>query len=114
MADDRTDLASNERVSVLRVLDANANRAAEGLRVVEEYFRLARPDAMLARACKELRHELADILAVIPRQELAQARDTLRDVGTEISTPAENQRRSLADVTAANWKRVEQALRAIE
>ncbi|HZL90273.1 MAG TPA: thiamine phosphate synthase [Pirellulaceae bacterium] len=114
MADDRTDLPPEERLTVLRVLDANANRAAEGLRVVEEYFRLGRGDTMLARTCKELRHELADILAEIPAFELTRARDTLRDVGTGISTPAENQRRSLAEVTTANWKRVEQALRAIE
>ena len=114
MANDRTPPARDERVAALRVMDANANRAAEGLRVVEEYFRLARGDALLARSCKELRHELAEVLSAIPAAELVRARDTLRDVGTEISTPTEGQRQSLADVTAANWKRVEQALRAIE
>lgn len=114
MASDRTPLPHDQRVAALRVVDANANRAAEGLRIVEEYFRLARGEAMLARACKELRHELAEILSAIPALELAQSRDTLHDVGTEIATPAEGERHSLADVTAANWKRVEQALRAIE
>lgn len=103
-----------DRVAALRIVDANFNRASEGLRVVEEYFRFAASDAQLARTCKELRHHLRQLLAAIPAGELARSRQTERDVGTEISTLAEQERDSLSDVAIANWKRVEQALRAIE
>ena len=71
---------------VLRMLDAAANRAAEGLRVVEDYTRFVLDDAHLTGAFKELRHELAAVLAGVPGFEEGRfsARDTLRDVGTVV------------------------------
>ncbi len=47
-----------EMVDLGRVLDASANRAREGLRVVEDYVRFALDDAMLTRRLKEVRHRL--------------------------------------------------------
>src|SRR6059058_6219844 len=44
---------------VLRLLDANANRAREALRVVEDYARFVLDDAGLSEELKGLRHELA-------------------------------------------------------
>lgn len=98
----------------LRVLDANANRAAEGLRVVEEFARFALDEAFLAERLKQLRHRLATAIAVLPQLARLAARDTPGDVGTRISIPTEGQRPTLDAIVAANLERVEQALRCIE
>ncbi len=100
--------------AVWRILDANANRAAEGMRVVEEYARFVLDDPHLTRLAKALRHDLAAALDDLPGEFRLTMRDTSRDVGTAITTPAEGERRSTADVVTAAWKRVEQALRCLE
>lgn len=96
-----------------RVIDANANRASEGLRVVEEYARFVLDDAHLTQLCKQIRHELQAILAPW-RAELLVARDTTGDVGTTLTTALEYQRATLRDVVQANLNRVAQALRCLE
>ena len=45
--------------SVLRILDANANRAREALRVIEDYARFALNHQQISRDLKQLPH-LAD------------------------------------------------------
>ncbi|MBS0203455.1 MAG: thiamine phosphate synthase [Planctomycetes bacterium] len=97
-----------------RILDAAANRAGEGLRVVEEYARFGLNDAHLSRLLKECRHELTTALAVIPESSRLAARDTLGDVGTSIGTAAEYQRGTVLDVVRASFKRVQEALRTLE
>ena len=99
---------------IYRILDANANRAREALRVAEEAVRfvLERPD--LAEALKRLRHDLRAALARLDARALLAARDTAGDVGTAISTDAERRRESVADVARAAFKRLTEALRAIE
>lgn len=99
---------------LLRILDVNANRASEGLRVVEEYVRFVLEDAHLAKITKEIRHDLSSALASISQSSLLQARDTQHDVGTQIETDQEYRRPSLTDVAVANQKRAEQALRCLE
>jgi thiamine-phosphate pyrophosphorylase len=98
--------------SVLRIIDANANRAREALRVMEEAARFVLDDAALSDAIKRLRHDLA---AVLGRLDALDAnRDTPGDVGTRIATPSESARTCVADVAAAAGKRLSEALRAIE
>jgi thiamine-phosphate pyrophosphorylase len=107
-------LSPRDRLGALRIIDANYNRASEGLRVVEEYCRFLLGDHFLTSQCKHLRHDLAEALAVIPQAGLSAARDTQGDVGTTVTASQEQTRGSLRDVVTANWRRVEQALRAIE
>lgn len=98
---------------VLRLLDANANRAREALRVLEDYARFILDDAALQAGLKSLRHEFAQ--AVGPW--LADAilhRDTPNDVGTTHKTASECRRESLGSVVTAAGKRLGEALRAIE
>lgn len=97
-----------------RILDAAANRTREGLRVVEDFARFGLNDAHLSRILKEHRHELATILSQIPAASLLASRDTLRDVGTNISTESEYQRTSPVDVISAAFKRMQEALRTLE
>jgi thiamine-phosphate pyrophosphorylase len=100
--------------AVLRILDANANRAGEGLRVVEEYARFVLDDAHLTTLCKQLRHDLAAALSELPLAERLAARDTMADVGTGVTTSSEFIRADAASVAAASLSRVQESLRAIE
>ena len=97
-----------------RILDANANRAREALRVMEDAARFALDDAKLCAQLKSLRHALREALAGLPAGWLEANRDTAGDVGTSIETPAESARAGLADVAVAAGKRLGEALRVIE
>lgn len=101
-------------LDAMRVLDAAANRATEGLRVVEDFARFGLDDAHLTRLVKELRHELAATCAALPWPERLAARDTQGDVGTDVSTAAEGQRGDAWVVYSANLERTKQSLRSLE
>jgi thiamine-phosphate pyrophosphorylase len=103
-----------ERVDTARILDAAANRAREGLRVVEDCCRFNLEDAFLAAELKRLRHDLTDALAELSPELLLSARETLRDVGTGLSTEQEMERPSLRAVLQVNLKRAQEALRSLE
>ncbi len=114
MSNKKHHLPAGDLLAALRIIDANFNRASEGLRVVEEQCRFALGDRYLTECCKQIRHDLSAAIQRIPAAQLLAARDTPGDVGTIVTTLAETTRHSLADIAAANWKRVEQALRSIE
>jgi len=94
----------------LRILDANFNRAGEGLRVLEDAARFALNDAALGSALRRIRHELLDTGAGFQR-ELVGARDSSADVGA--STP-EAEGRDLPTLIVANARRVQEALRVLD
>lgn len=98
---------------VLRLLDANANRAREALRVVEDYARFVLDDAGLSAALKTIRHDLAGATRAFVDDAILH-RDTPNDVGTGIKANGEMSRRGIADVVVAAGKRIGEALRAIE
>ena len=104
----------SERSSVWRILDAAANRAGEGLRVIEDFVRFALDDRFLTTQCKTLRHDLAAALAVFPLSRRHAARETPRDVGTRVSLASEQARAGAREVVAAGFQRVQQALRSLE
>ena len=114
MANDDLFAARAEPAATYRILDANRNRCLEGLRVVEEHVRFVWEDQHLVNVCKQLRHDLVSALAPLSLGALHAARDTLRDVGTSVTTPSEYERVDPAAVVAANWSRVQQALRCLE
>jgi thiamine-phosphate pyrophosphorylase len=109
-----SDTAKDVSMSVLRVLDATANRAREAVRVVEDYVRFVLDDRHLTQQCKRLRHELTSLLAALPLTALLVSRETQSDVGTDISLPSERRRDQLADVVTANLKRLQESLRTLE
>ncbi|MDJ0688474.1 MAG: thiamine phosphate synthase [Xenococcaceae cyanobacterium MO_188.B32] len=96
--------------AIYRILDANLDRAREGLRIIEEWCRFGLNNQQLARECKQLRQELAQWHSL----ELRQARDTLADVGTELSHPQEEKRDSINNLLQANICRTQEALRVLE
>jgi thiamine-phosphate pyrophosphorylase len=103
--------------AVSRMLDASANRAREALRVMEDAARFALNDPALCGDLKRLRHELRAVLESLPGRPpgaIEASRDTPGDVGTGISTAAEQERGGLPDLASAAGKRLSEALRAIE
>jgi thiamine-phosphate pyrophosphorylase len=96
--------------AIYRILDANLDRAREGLRIIEEWCRLGLNNQPLAEECKQLRQELAQWHS----WELRQARDTPGDVGTDISHPQEEVRDSIEQLLQANLCRAQEALRVLE
>lgn len=98
--------------SVQRILDANANRAREAMRVMEDAARFVLDDAWLSRQIKQLRHDLTEALARVG--PLDGWRDTPGDVGTNITTEREMDRAGVAGVAAAAGKRLSEALRSLE
>lgn len=101
-------------LSVWRILDANLNRALEGLRVVEDFLRLDQEDRYLAGCCKTLRHQLAEIAQDFPSPALLLSRDSQADVGRLTKAADEFTRADLSQVIRASWKRCQQALRCLE
>jgi thiamine-phosphate pyrophosphorylase len=87
-----------------RLIDANANRAAEGLRVLEDVARFLLDDAGLAERAKQARHELRRAIGRTGERDLP------GDVGTTsaVATP----RTSVVDLVRANAARAAEALRA--
>lgn len=104
-----------EREKVLRILDANANRAREGLRVVEDYCRFVLDDADLSSAIKNMRHDITDHLnAIADASTLLGARDSESDVGAQEPEASPTARHTPTDVVVANIKRAQEALRCLE
>src|SRR5262249_36277141 len=103
-----------EAVDLARILDAAANRAREGLRVVEDYVRFVLDDPGLTRRLKDVRHRLAEAERGLEVDLLIGARDAPEDVGTHIMTPTEQFRENPRAVLAANFKRIAEAMRSLE
>src|SRR6185312_1397219 len=104
----------NQVVDLARILDASANRAREGLRVVEDYLRFALDDPLLTRRIKEVRHRLGEAIRGLDHEMLLTSRDTRGDVGTHIMTASEQARENPRAVLIANFKRTGEALRSLE
>ncbi len=107
-------MPDTELQATYRILDASANRAAEGLRSLEEFARFVLNDGGVSAKLKSARHELAAAMDHFPRSKLLAARDTEGDVGTEIAEPREWVRHNLSDVLAAATSRTAQSLRVLE
>ncbi len=93
---------------VIRVLDANINRAAEGMRVLEDIARFVLEDKRLCSEVKSCRHELREQTPTL------YSRSTAEDVGTGISTVQEGNRGSIHDIALAASNRCSEALRVVE
>lgn len=101
---------------IYRVMDANLNRAREGLRVLEEIARFILEDPDLTLRLKNMRHEITRAAGDLPggTAELVRARDAAGDVGSTSWTPGEKTRNGLSSLVLANIKRVQEAARVLE
>jgi thiamine-phosphate pyrophosphorylase len=118
----RIDAAAGSSDRIWRVVDANLNRAREGLRVLEDLARFVYDDDVTSLALKTLRHELVaaercltqESQSVPAQRDSLVHRNTTGDVGTSLSTSSERTRASLTDVVTANCRRVQESLRSLE
>lgn len=101
-------------VAAWRAIDAAANRAAEGLRVVEDFVRFGLDDRHLTTIVKNIRHDLTAALKLFSSETLHRARDTQADVGVTVTTAAEQARTDLTQIAISNLKRAQQSLRTLE
>lgn len=100
-----------------RIIDANTNRAREGLRVIEEYARFILDSKQLTEKIKKIRHSFSSSIDNLQEKygmSLLEFRDTAGDIGTKISTSEEGLRKDSGIVAKAAAKRLQEALRSIE
>ena len=100
--------------TVNRILDANINRAKEGLRVCEEITRFILEDAKLTIELKNIRHKISTLIKNLsPRLELVKERDSAKDIGKNIYGN-ELKRKNTTDIFFANIQRVKESVRVLE
>ncbi|MCL4377023.1 MAG: thiamine phosphate synthase [Actinobacteria bacterium] len=99
---------------LFRIIDANVNRASEGLRVLEDYARFYCNDKIISEKIKIVRHGIRkSIMNYLP--QCLNKRDSLNDVGLSISQEhGIDNKASLFELVTANFKRTQEALRTIE
>ena len=95
---------------VARLIDANLDRAREGLRVIEDWCRFGLDRQDLVIPLKDWRQQLGQLHADCYRQ----ARSTATDPAAGLSHPAQQSRTDSTQVLKANASRVQEALRVIE
>lgn len=110
---DNESLHNADQVSMLRILDAAANRTLEGIRVVEDIVRFGRDDRHLTECLKDLRHKVGSTVTSMLSADRTRARDTLADVGTTIKTDDELSRSNLNEIVSANLHRAQEGLRTL-
>ncbi len=95
---------------LLRILDANFNRAREALRVLEDVARFRLNDGTTRTALRDVRHRLGAMEGAYGGALIA-SRDSVGDVGR--ATPVAR-RGDISALLAANFKRTQEAMRVLE
>ena len=107
-------MTEEDKASLLRIIDANLNRAAEALRTVEDVCRFHWSLKGFAGDLKTLRHSLFAALSTggVGREDIVRHRDIEGDVGRESVSPGSAQ--DPAGMAFRNVERAKEALRALE
>lgn len=95
-------------------MDANLNRAREGLRVCEEIARLILEDSALTRKCRRLRYDAERSTRRFASALFLKSRDAGSDVGRPSRRSPAGPHRNVAALATANLRRVQEALRVLE
>lgn len=106
-------MLNGSRRGLLRLVDANANRALEGLRVCEEIARFHVESASGFHRIRGLRHRVAQAVGALPVDLTARlrARESRRDLGRRAPTSRVD---SLERLLLVNFQRTKEALRTLE
>lgn len=99
----------------IRIIDANCNRAKEGLRVCEDIIRFIMGDEKLTMQLKDIRHCITSVLKSlgIKEQDLVDSRSTGEDAGKKSSVDEIN-KNDIRQVLSANLQRVKESIRVLE
>ena len=100
----------------LRIVDANANRLKEALRVCEDLGRFVLNDKKLSASFKQRRHRVGRLLEGLSDsyRALVESRDSVSDVGRDRWIRDKSRDSRWQDILAANLKRAQEALRVLE
>jgi thiamine-phosphate pyrophosphorylase len=100
----------------LSIVDANCNRAKEGLRVIEDIARFLLRDKNSVSQAKKIRHSVSACVKLLSPKyaRLLEARDSAKDTGRKLNPPSEFKRKNLREVLVSNFKRAEESLRVLE
>ena len=96
-----------------RIIDANFNRAKEGLRVCEDVCRFIFNKKSPTQNYKAVRHELTEAISSLKILKVIRSRDIGRDVGRK-SISVEFKRSGAMDIFYANSQRVKESIRVLE
>ena len=98
-----------------RIIDANINRAKEGLRVCEEIARFILNSRKLTSEFKKIRHGIDSLVKHLPHSlsDLLKSRKSGKDVGRNIYIN-ELKRCDFQDIFFANIQRVKESIRVLE
>ena len=101
--------------AVLRLIDANCNRAMEGLRVCEDIMRFIIDNKPLTASFKNARHMLIKNMKTLPVElsKIIRQRDVKKDVGKKTNI-SEIERRDYKDIFYVNLQRVKESVRVLE
>ena len=97
----------------LRMVDANANRALEGILVCEEIVRFGLESPRMFRRLRTLRHAVGQAVRRLPvaPADLLRARHSRRDIGRRVFGSRAS---SLDGLLLMNFQRAKEALRTLE
>lgn len=96
---------------IARLFDVNINRACEGLRVIEDYYRFIQDEENKSEKLKEIRHFFRTLY---PIEKLITFRDSENDVGKGKLKFGSESRDDVDHILTAAFKRVEESIRVIE
>lgn len=100
--------------NALRIIDANANRAREGLRVAEDFVRFVLENFELAKQIRDLRHQItAALKSTADLSELLAARDTPSDPGASPDKFKPSSPTETLDIAVGAFKRTQEACRSL-
>ncbi|MBU4305006.1 MAG: thiamine-phosphate pyrophosphorylase [Candidatus Omnitrophica bacterium] len=106
----------NNNNAAYRLIDANANRLKEGLRVLEDISRFIAGEKRLTAEFKKIRHLVTEYMlhntGVSPLEALSQ-RQVRFDVGKK-SIESELKRTDVLEIFSANLQRVKESIRVLE
>jgi len=101
-------------LNIYRIIDANLNRAKEGLRVCEEITRFILGSQKLTALLKDIRHRIdLDARKIYPVEKLINQRNSDTDVGRR-NCSGELERYNCQDIFFANIQRAKESLRVLE
>ncbi|MBN2790102.1 MAG: thiamine phosphate synthase [Candidatus Delongbacteria bacterium] len=97
-----------------RIIDANINRMAEGIRVLEDHSRFISENKEINEKLRNIRHNSRKILIELD-SDLISARESLSDNGLEISGKSKLDNKTTdKELIISNFKRIQEAVRSIE
>lgn len=114
MDSSNTGKSQTDSIACHRILDANLNRAMEGLRTLEDLARFQNQGSFQNRY-KTLRHDLQRFTSDWDKFALLTSRNASDDVGRATKTESEGLRdEGAVDIAEAAAQRVQQSLRCLE